>query len=369
VILATGHLGATDRRVSHVVKTNQKAGMRFLMTFAFLFSAIALIVDMPIKDDVDKALMQLGATLIRRDGVVEVHYYESSASATDFRLLAKLKNLVKLDLATSNVLDDHVANITEFHGLTELNLTRTRITDKAIESVKTNSNLRALYLGETAVSDRGVASLAILRKLMVLNLSHTGITSKACDTLRTMRELQRLDLNDTQIDDDAIAKLGDLPYLSSLGLIGTKITNMALAHLARRNKHLQELDVQGCNLDDDCVESLVQLKSLKKLAINGGTRISIKGARKLCEHARLEELWIGGASVEAPTILDVLKEARNLRVLHLFGMPSLPKAKLDKQIRQLRNLIEIHFVSCEVDQETVDRIKAVNPKLKIELFD
>jgi len=244
-----------------------------------------------------------------------------------------------------------------------MNLTRTRITDKALGTIKTNRNLRSLYLGETAISDGGITALAELRMLLVLHLSWTDITDRSLEKLSAMQELRDLSVFGTQVGDNGVTALKETPFLSALSLGKTKITNNAIESLSAHNTELVELDLQGCAVDDDCINHLVKLKHLRKVTLNG-TMVTVEGLRNLKANQRIKELWLG-SSVDGGSVFDILRDFDNLQVVYLMGLQNLRRDEIRTQIRQLKKLREIHFLLCNVGKEDIGRIRAANPGVRI----
>ncbi|WP_397383403.1 leucine-rich repeat domain-containing protein [Prosthecobacter sp.] len=81
--------------------------------------------------------------------------------------------------------------------------------------------------------DKELALLApIATQILWVDLSRSQVTDAAVETLAKMTNLERLHLENTKITDAGIAKLGALPNLEYLNLYGTKTTDGGIAKLA-----------------------------------------------------------------------------------------------------------------------------------------
>jgi hypothetical protein len=84
--------------------------------------------------------------------------------------------------------------------LTDLDLSRSAVTDLGAKHLAGLTRLRSLRLDSTAVGDAGVAALTELRELQVLNLAHTAITPACRAALDSLPALERVYLFGTAAD-------------------------------------------------------------------------------------------------------------------------------------------------------------------------
>ncbi len=86
------------------------------------------------------------------------------------------KNIVQLNLASSNVDDAMLAAVKDMPHLNRLYLERTTVTDKGIENLAGLQYLEYLNLYQTKVTDSGLAQLQSLPKLRSLYLWQSGVS-------------------------------------------------------------------------------------------------------------------------------------------------------------------------------------------------
>ncbi len=86
-----------------------------------------------------------------------------------------------------------------------VNLSQTKITDDAIEHLKSLADLQELYLNDTGITDAGVARLAGLKRLVFLQMGRTKITDKGLARLEGLSQLRELLLDSTAISDAGLA--------------------------------------------------------------------------------------------------------------------------------------------------------------------
>ena len=97
----------------------------------------------------------------------EIDFHLQGASCTDEQLapLAKIKNIVSLNLGKTSVTDAGLAYIKPLTGLVQLHLEQSKITDKGLAQLKGLVNLTYLNLYGAAVTDAGLAQLTGLKNL------------------------------------------------------------------------------------------------------------------------------------------------------------------------------------------------------------
>jgi hypothetical protein len=76
--------------------------------------------------------------------------------------------------------------------IVDAELARTKVTDRAMQSLANFSNLRFLDLSDTAVTSAGVKDLMKLEKLESLNLTQTKVTRNGATELQSKPGLKRL---------------------------------------------------------------------------------------------------------------------------------------------------------------------------------
>lgn len=87
-------------------------------------------------------------------------------------------------------------------------------------------------IGEEATDEKIATLTAISSNVAHLNLSKTSVTDAALDEIGKMKKLVRLDLHQTKITDAGLARLKGLTELRYLNLYGTQISDTGLKQLA-----------------------------------------------------------------------------------------------------------------------------------------
>src|SRR6266849_2952652 len=116
----------------------------------------------------------------------EVDFHLQGISCTDEQLapLAKIKNVVSLNLGKTSVTDAGLAYVKPLTGLVQLHLEQTKITDKGLAQLKGLENLSYLNLHGTAVSDAGLGQLTGLKNLRNLYVWQTKVTDEGIKKLK-----------------------------------------------------------------------------------------------------------------------------------------------------------------------------------------
>ena len=101
---------------------------------------------------------------------------EKGFTAADTKLLGELSNAVEISFQHPDTDDSWITSIKGLNKLKRLHLEKTKITDKALDTVGAISSLEYLNLYKTAVTDGGMDKLKNLKKLKALYLWQTKVT-------------------------------------------------------------------------------------------------------------------------------------------------------------------------------------------------
>ena len=97
--------------------------------------------------------------------------------------------------------------------LSELHLSRTRVSDRTLSQLRQFPQLWVLHLQETNITDAGVKYLVDLKNLEYLDLQETNITDAGVKYLADLKELVYLNVSETSLSDESIDALQDqLPF-------------------------------------------------------------------------------------------------------------------------------------------------------------
>ncbi|MCG3772225.1 MAG: hypothetical protein JW384_03432 [Nitrosomonadaceae bacterium] len=160
------------------------------------------------------------------------------------QLIADIPLLKKLRLARNQVTDDALATLSACSSLEELDLSEdSKITDAGMAHLAKLVQLIKLNLWRVLISDEGALALAPLTKLEWLNLDNTKLSDTGMPLLQQMTALTFLHLGSTQITAASAPALFHLKSLKDL-----KITRTALAAsdaaVAELHKFLPDADIQ-----------------------------------------------------------------------------------------------------------------------------
>lgn len=89
-------------------------------------------------------------------------------------------------------------------------------------------------LSATKITDKAVAALEPAKKLRMVRLSETGITDSAIETLLKLPELESVNFYGTKVTDAGVLKLAALPKLKHLYLWQTSVTPDAIKALKEK---------------------------------------------------------------------------------------------------------------------------------------
>ena len=97
--------------------------------------------------------------------------------------VAKIENVIWLNLRSSEITDEGLAAISRMSGLTRLHLEKTAIGDAGMKHLAKLENLEYLNLYATKVGDEGIAQLAPLKNLRKLYVWQSAVTEEGMQKL------------------------------------------------------------------------------------------------------------------------------------------------------------------------------------------
>lgn len=123
------------------------------------------------------------------DGVWRLSCRDVPVGDDTLRPLRALHGLRDLDLTGTAVTDAGVAHLAGLRGLESLALCETAVTDQALRILTSLPRLQAIHLRGTAVTDDGLAHLAVHSELDVLDVRETAVTGRGLSALSGLADL------------------------------------------------------------------------------------------------------------------------------------------------------------------------------------
>lgn len=268
-------------------------------------------------------------------------------------LLAQLKysqfdRLESLDLSgIAGLTFDFLPTV---HGLRELNLTNTGLTDVSLTQLPTLPTLKRLILDGNALQGFGLVSLNKQPALMDLSLRHTKVTEDRVKQLAAVLPKCRIEWDggaiEPQVTDDpdrraaewllslgipafiqfedlrlVISKTDDLPktpfHFTHLNLPqNPQVTDESLKNV-RGCQHLQHVDLMYNDIGNAGLENFKDSKQIKILQV-GGTRATSSGLAAFRDCDQLEVLYLGN-SMFGDAGMIYFQNCKNLKKLYLHS--------------------------------------------------
>lgn len=114
--------------------------------------------------------------------------HEGEIGDADLRALLRIKqHITELDLGRTGITDRALDAIADMPNLTRLDLSRTAVTSQGLARLAPLPELRALNLYETAVDDQGMAAIAAIARLEQVHLYGAEVTAEGVAGLRQRR--------------------------------------------------------------------------------------------------------------------------------------------------------------------------------------
>ena len=233
-----------------------------------------------------------------------------------------------VDLRNSWVTDSDMPQLVQMPGLTSLDLSGTRISDRGLRALRTARDITSLNLAfAELITDEGTSALRGWKKLRRLSLRGTRITDNTLEAVSMIPTLEALDVGYAQLTDAGLDHLTSLTGLREISLGGNKLTDAGLQFL-RRMPQVTLLDVSGSQRTDSGlwslllgelgIDAIAAVPALRELYL-GGTAVGVSGLRQLAALPALERLSLQGCLRIGRESVGVLTTMKGLRRLDVAG--------------------------------------------------
>ncbi len=147
--------------------------------------------------------------------------------------LARLKNVVSLNLNTVSLTRGGFKDVATLTNLTRLYVGETGLSDADLKTLASLTRLTALNLQGTRVTNAGIKQVACFKNLTELSVGQTRVRDFGVRELSGLTNLAALDLSDTEVTDAALRELVGMKKLAKLNLLGTRTTDAGIAELQK----------------------------------------------------------------------------------------------------------------------------------------
>ncbi len=213
---------------------------------------------------------------------------------------------VELSLVGTGVGDEAMGHVAAIGGLTDLDLSGTRVTGRGLVALRRLRYLKHVELNGCAIGD---GDLGALGGVYFLGLARTRVTAAG---LGAVRHVRTLDLAGTAIDDAGMAVFAGFAELTGLSLAGTGVGDAGLMTL-RRQERLVSLNLDGTGVNDESVRELAGWQSLRSLSLEQ-TAVTDKGLGYLAGLPNLDRLLLRGAKFTEAGVAALQKLRPNLLI-------------------------------------------------------
>jgi Leucine-rich repeat (LRR) protein len=269
------------------------------------------------------------------------------------RSMARLSNLLSLDLQCCDITDDGLLSLSGLRNLKTLNVSFTPISDISLGLVLPFlQSLESLSAVRCPVQGRGLGALTMVPNLTMLDVSQC----KQLETLPALPAMHRLlisdcprlqnlqplaaskSLSDLQWSfsglgynlvqvasvDDGLQILRTLPMLRVLNLARTHTLTERGISLLGQMMNLRELDLSFCQLTKDCIQNLKQLPlTTLKLSYTNLTPADLVGIGSMADLEHLDLSYVKGIGNRELRSLSGLSKLRCLNLYNHLCVPNL----------------------------------------------
>ncbi len=139
--------------------------------------------------------------------------------------------------AKKSVDENDLVYLENINNIMVFRMSRGFITEKVVESIRTQKKLRVLDLENTNLTDKGLQQICLNHpNLERLLLNNTPVTSEGLKYIGKLKKLQILELRATKIHDEAVVYLSEIKNISTLELSNTDITDKSISYLMNFKK-------------------------------------------------------------------------------------------------------------------------------------
>jgi serine/threonine protein kinase len=195
-----------------------------------------------------KAVSEQAAALISNaQWIHRLSLHGCEISKTSFAELAKLPNLVSIDLSKSTFDNAAAGSLSACQRLQDINASATSLSDEGVSKLARIKSLRNLALADTQVGDSSLIELAKSKGLRGLSLGgDKRITKQGLQALEKM-SLNDLNLESTRIDDTGLVYVAKIESLKTINLQNTNVTIDGIKELCRNCKNLTLVCLTVCS--------------------------------------------------------------------------------------------------------------------------
>ncbi len=253
------------------------------------------------------------AHLAAMENLTSLEIKISTLLPEDLSALGQVTSLKVLRIAGTNTNDVVMENLTTLSKLESLDLSHTAISAAAGTSLSRLTHLRVLNLASTLADDATIAAISSL-PLIDLMLSRTRISNASLATIRQFQSLESL-----QVPFCAVTGAGFEGY----GACGLKVLNVGETSFGiegfsniKGMKSLENLNVYQCGLVEHLAANVFRtfpnlkvLNAGNNVLTNAGMDVFFKG------HKSLEELHLAGNKGISDQGLAALVAVKTLRIV------------------------------------------------------
>ena len=238
---------------------------------------------------------------------------------------------------------------------------------KLAEQTEGLERISDLNLTRSPVTDSGLHLLTAIPNLQTLNLSGTRISPAGLRVLQELKSLRSLILDEVRLDEQGLSEIGNANWLTALSLRSVPVSDASLEKL-QPLADLRVLKLDGNpNLTGGQLGGLIKngvFSKLKEFTAEG-TKIGYYGLDSIASMKELE-VFQGRQANVPDNALQGLGRCKNLRILGLSGNP-VTDAGI-RQLGQLKNLEVLDLRDCPtVTDNSLNTIKNLTSLTRLDL--
>ncbi|MFT7514816.1 MAG: hypothetical protein ACI9QL_004041 [Candidatus Omnitrophota bacterium] len=206
------------------------------------------------------------------------------------------------------------------HGLEELNLTLTAVTDEGLRQLGGLTQLRVLGLASSQCTGSGFAPLGKLTHLESINFHFTPLNDEGLRAISEVGVQGRLWFAHTKFTDAGAASLAKLSGLRVCGIGSTHPLSSGDAVAALAGLPLEELSLLDRQATPAGLAHAAKIKSLRRLDLGYAPDVDDAALAAVAQLPHLEEFRIGAAQAVTDAGLLLFTETKPLKKLNLSGL-------------------------------------------------
>jgi internalin A len=245
----------------------------------------------------------------------------------------------KLYLQSSGITDDLIRHLESVHGLTELDISYTKVSDNGLDRLSRMPRVSRLHANGLKLSNRAIKQFCLNRRCHTLSIISTGISR--LEGLTKQSGLEELYLQDNPIADAGLSCLKDVDSIKVLHVSNTMVSDITIG-LLQNSRCLVEIGIADTAVTENGVIDLIKGHPAIQILDVGKLPVTDKIGAHFSALRELKEVSLAFSNISDTTVAK-LRANRELTTVSLSHCKNVS----GKTLASLANLENLTFLDLE----------------------